>query len=268
MLKGKCDFNELFIEQFADRELDYLESAEVAAHLKECHECRRKYEAIIETKKITSAFAENEKLSIIEKEGLLRLIDQKSEQKPALIESIKSLFQNRAATLAFSFFSFTCLVFALIFAINGIEKNNNIIIDEIMTAHTQALPDEFGNSQAAQNELKEKFKTVTFSEFTKRPKISGRFTSIAATPTAKITLDSKEDNIRGTLFLSKRNEQLEKLFSGSDCLIKKDDICKARHRNDGGKEMIYWQNSGNNYLMVSDESNAAAKMVKLINTSF
>ena len=32
--------------------------------------------------------------------------------------------------------------------------------------------------------------------------------------------------------------------------------------------MIYWQNSGNNYLMVSDESNAAAKMVKLINTNF
>ena len=66
MLKEKCDFNELFIEQFADRELDYLESAEVAAHLKECSECRRKYEAILATKKITSAFAENEKLSIIE----------------------------------------------------------------------------------------------------------------------------------------------------------------------------------------------------------
>ena len=268
MLKEKCDLNELFIEQLSDRELDYLESAEVAAHLKNCEVCRRKYEAIIETKKISSAFAENEKLSLIEKEGFLRLIDQKSEQKPPLIESIKNLFQNRAATLAFSFFSFTCLVFAFIFAISGIEKDSNVIIDEIMTAHTQALPDEFGNSQAAQNELKEKFKTVTFSEFTKRPKISGRFTSIAATPTAKITLDSSEDNIRGTLFLSKRNEQLEKLFSGSDCLVKKDDICKARHRSDAGKEMIYWQNSGNNYLMVSDESNAAAKMVKLINTNF
>ncbi|MBR4489269.1 zf-HC2 domain-containing protein [bacterium] len=268
MPKENCDFNELFIEQFADRELDYLESAEVAAHLKSCEKCRRKYEAITETKKITSAFAENEKLSLIEKEGFLRLIDQKSEQRPTFIESIKNLFQNRAATLAFSFFSFSCLVFAFIFAIAGIEKENNVIIDEIMTAHSQALPDEFGNSAAAQEELKEKFKTVTFSGFTKRPKISGRFTSIAATPTAKITLDSNEDNIRGTLFLSKRNEQLEKLFSGSDCLVKKDDICKARHRSDSGKEMIYWQNSGNNYLMVSDESNAAAKMVKLINTNF
>jgi hypothetical protein len=267
MLK-KCDFNELFIEQFADKELDYLESAEVAAHIKSCASCQKKYEDILLTKKASEVFAENEKLSLIEKEGFLRLIDQKSKKNRPLIDFIKGLFQNRAVTLAFSFASFACLVFAFVFSISGVEKENSIIINEIISAHNQALPDEFGNSTVAQEELKKEFKTVTFSGFTKRPKISGRFTSIADRPAAKITLDSNEDNIKGTLFLSKRNVQLEKLFSESDCLIKKDDICKARHRNDSGKELIYWQNSGNNYLMVSDESNAAAKMVKLINTNF
>ena len=267
MLK-KCDFNELFIEQFADKELDYLESAEIAAHIKSCPLCRKKYEDILLTKKASEVFAENEKLSLIEKEGFLSLIEQKSKKNRPFIDFVKGLFQNRAATLAFSFFSFACLVFAFVFSISGVEKENSLIINEIISAHNQALPDEFGNSTAAQEELKKEFKTVTFSGFTKRPKISGRFTSIADRPAAKITLDSNEDNIRGTLFLSKRNEQLEKLFSESDCLVKKDDICKARHRSDNGKELIYWQNSGNNYLMVSDESNAAAKMVKLINTNF
>lgn len=268
MPKEKCDFNELFIEQFADRELDYLESAEVAAHIKSCPVCQRKYEDILDTKKMTLAFAENEKLSLIEKEGLISLINQKSKQKQSITDLIKNLFKNRAATLAFSFFSFSCLVFAFIFALSGIEKENNTVINEIITAHSQALPDEFGNSQAAENELKEKFKTVKFSEFTKRPKISGRFTSIAATPTAKITLDSSDDKIKGTLFLSKRNEQLEKLFSSSDCLVKKNDICRVRHRSSEGKEMIYWQKSDNNYLMVSDESNAADTMIKLISSDF
>ena len=224
MLK-KCDFNELFIEQFADKELDYLESAEVAAHIKGCPLCRKKYEDILLTKKASEVFAGNEKLSLIEKEGFLSLIEQKSKKNRPLIDFIKGLFQNRAVTLAFSFASFACLVFAFVFSISGVEKENSIIINEIISAHNQR-------------------------------------------PAAKITLDSNEDNIRGTLFLSKRNEQLEKLFSESDCLVKKDDICKARHRSDNGKELIYWQNSGNNYLMVSDESNAAAKMVKLINTNF
>ena len=268
MPKEKCDFNELFIEQLSDRELDYMESAEVAAHIKSCPVCQRKYEDIADVKKMTLAFAENEKLSLIEKEGFISLIKQKSRPKHSITDLVKDLFKNRAATLAFSFFSFSCLVIAFVFALSGIEKENNTVINEILTAHTQALPDEFGNSQAAENELKERFKTVKFSEFTKRPKISGRFTSIAATPTAKITLDSSDDKINGTLFLSKRNEQLEKLFSDSDCLIRKNDICRARHRSSAGKEMIYWQKSDNNYLMVSDESNAADKMIKLINSNF
>lgn len=268
MPKEKCDFNELFIEQFADKELDYLESAEVAAHIKSCPVCRRKYEDISDVKKMTLAFAENEKLSLIEKEGFISLINQKSQQKHTVTYLIRNLFKNRAATLAFSFFSFSCLVFAFVFALSEIEKENNSVINEIITAHSQALPDEFGNSPAAQNELKEQFKTVKFSEFTKRPKISGRFTSIAATPTAKITLNSSDDKIKGTLFLSKRNERLEKLFSDSDCLIRKNDICRAHHRSSDGKELIYWKKSDNNYLMVSDESNAADKMIRLISSNF
>lgn len=268
MPEKDCDFNEIFIEQFADRELDYSESSEVAAHLKKCQICRKKYETIMNIKKAVAAFAGSEKLSLIEKAGFLSLIDQNNKSKQPFTDLIKNLFKNRAATLAFSFFSFSCLVFAFVFALSGIEKENNLIINEIMDAYNQTLPDEFGSSQIAQDELHKKFKTVTFSEFTRRPKISGRFTSIAATPTAKITLDSNEDKIKGTLFLSKRNEQLEKLFSDSDCLVKKDDICRAKHRNRDGKELIYWQNSDNNYLMVSDESNAAAEMVKLISTNF
>ena len=268
MPEKECDFNELFIEQFADKELDYSESSEVAAHIKKCPLCRKKYETIVNIRKAVASFAGSEKLSLIEKAGFLSLIDKTAAKKPSPVEFFKGLFKNRAATLAFSFFSFSCLVFAFVFALSGIEKENNLVINEIMDAYNQTLPDEFGNSQTAQDELREKFRTVTFSEFTKRPKLSGRFTSIAATPTAKITLDSNDDNVRGTLFLSKHNARLEKLFSGSDCLVKKNDICKARHRNDNGKELIYWQNSGNNYLMVSDERNAADKMVKLISSGF
>ena len=267
MPEKECDFNELFIEQFADRELDYLESAEVAAHIKNCPICRKKYTDIMEIKKTVCDFAENEKLSLIEKEGFLSLIDRKSKKRRPLADFLKNIFKNRALVPVFSFISFSCLVFAFVLSMSNIEKENNIVINEIMNAYNQALPDEFGNSQAAENELKEKFKSVTFSEFTERPKLSGRFTSIAATPTAKITLDSSDDKVKGTLFISKRNVQLEKLFSESDCLVKKNDICKAKHRSNGGKELIYWQNSGNNYLMVSDENNAA-KMVKLINSNF
>ena len=95
MPKEKCDFNELFIEQLSDRELDYMESAEVAAHIKSCPVCQRKYEDIADVKKMTLAFAENEKLSLIEKEGFNTIFyfDFKM-NKNTLEEKIRGIFRD------------------------------------------------------------------------------------------------------------------------------------------------------------------------------
>lgn len=268
MPKEKCEINELFIEQFADGELDYKESAEISAHLKTCAECRQKYEDIMFAKSAAAAFTENEKLSSIEREGLLSLINQEAESNTSFTEKLLGMWHNQTAAIIFSAFSSACLIAAFVFSLSSSDKENNLVIEEIFNAHNQIYPDEFSSNSDAKKKLDDTFKDTSFAAFTKRTSVRGRFTSIAATPTAKIRFNSEEDNVKGTLLLSKKNERLDKLFEESECILKKNNVCKAKKRSESGKELFYWTKENNDYLMVSDEDNAADKMVRLISTNF
>lgn len=271
MRKEECDLNELFIEQFADNELDYQESSEIAAHLKTCKTCKKKYDDVLFAKSITEAFAKSETLSLVEKEGLSSLIDKCSQaKKSSFFNRVGLLLQNRAVTLSFAVFSLACLTFTFIFSLNRIEKENNLIIKEILTAYNTFLPDDFSGATIEQTEIIKNLKVDKrlLSEITSTsPHIHGRFIAIAATPATKIKFKGAQENENGALFLLKKNEHVANVFVNSDCFVKnKNNICKARRRREAGNDLIYWENLDNHFVFVSNNNNMTNKMAQLISS--
>ncbi|MBR6244424.1 zf-HC2 domain-containing protein [bacterium] len=264
-MREDCGVNELFIEQFADNELDYQTSAEISAHLKVCGRCRKRYESICRLKSAVRAFAENEKLSFVEKEGFMRLADQTSARKKVSFSQwFKNVFVTRSTALVVSsVFSFACLVLAFVISINNSNKANELIIDELLTAHSYVSPNEFVDDQTARQELASEFsldKNTLRKIESLNMRMSRKLASIAAVPTAKIKLagdaGSQERGVDGTLFLSKENERLQRLFENSRCALERNGVCLAKEREENGKKVVYWKNTGNNFVFVSDRGNS------------
>lgn len=267
MAEQKCNLNELFIEQYADNELDFRESSEVSVHLGNCEECRKKYEEILLTKNLISAFNSKEKLSLLEKEGFMSLIDQNS-RKPSFASVIGYFIKSHGFSVAASSFSFASLIFAFVFFLSQTEKENQLVIKEILAAHDNTFPDEFSGNEIAENELRKNFKLdkKTMKNLASlSPIIRGRFTSIASIPGAKIKLDGAEKDESGTLFLSKKNDHIKNIFENSDCLVKDgEEDCKAKLRHEDGKDMIYWESLDNHFVFVTENDKMSAQMAKLI----
>jgi len=267
MVEQKCSLNELFIEQYADNELDFRESSEVSVHLGNCEACRKKYEEILFTKNLISAFNSKEKLSLLEKEGFMSLIDQNS-RKPSLASVVGCFIKSHGFSVAASSFSFASLIFAFVFFLFQTEKENQLVIKEILAAHNNTFPDEFSGNEIAENELNKNFKLdkKTMKSLSSiSPVLRGRFTSIAATPGAKIKLAGIDKNQKGTLFLSKKNDHIKNIFENSDCLVKDGEKdCKAKLRHEDGKDMIYWESLDNHFVFVTENNKMAAQMARLI----
>jgi hypothetical protein len=267
MVEKKCDLNELFIEQYADNELDLRESSEVSLHLTNCVSCKMKYEEIIFTKNAVNRFNSLNKLSLIEKEGFLSLIDQHSSRSGIFYKALKYL-RSHGFTVAFSTVSFASLVFAFAFSLSQIEKENDLIIKEIIAAHNNLLPYDFDTPEKAETELKKKFtidKKTMLNLASISPVLRGRFTSIAATQAAKISVKGLKEEEKGTLFLSKKNAHIKNVFEDGTCLVKStDDHCKAKLIQEEGNDMIHWEELDNDFVFVTDSSKMSAQMVRLI----
>lgn len=273
-MRDDCGVNELFIEQFADNELDYQTSAEISAHLKVCERCRKRYESICRLKSAVRAFSENEKLSFVEKEGFMRLVDQTAAKKKVPFSQwLKNLFVTKSAALVVSsVFSFACLVFAFVISISSSDKANELIIDELLAAHSYVSPNEFVDDQAARQELASEFsldKNTLKKIESLNMRMSRKLATIAAVPTAKLKLagdaGQRGEDVDGTLFLSKENERLQRLFEDSRCALERNGVCLAKEREESGKKVVYWKNTGNNFVFVSDRGNSE-NLVKYISS--
>lgn len=273
-MRDDCGVNELFIEQFADNELDYQTSAEISVHLKVCERCRKRYESICRLKSAVRAFSENEKLSFVEKEGFMRLVDQTAAKKKVPFSQwLNNLFVTKSAALVVSsVFSFACLVFAFVISISSSDKANELIIDELLAAHSYVSPNEFVDDQAARQELASEFsldKNTLKKIESLNMRMSRKLATIAAVPTAKLKLagdaGQRGEDVDGTLFLSKENERLQRLFEDSRCALERNGVCLAKEREESGKKVVYWKNTGNNFVFVSDRGNSE-NLVKYISS--
>ncbi|HPA57070.1 MAG TPA: zf-HC2 domain-containing protein [bacterium] len=267
MVETKCDMNELFIEQYADNELDLRESSEVSIHLGSCVSCKKRYEEIIFAKNAVNRFNSLNKLSLIEKEGFYSFIDQHS-SKYGIVHKFFEYLRSHGFTVAVSTVSFTSLVFAFVFSLSQIEKENNLIIKEIIAAHNNLLPYDFDTPEKTETELNKKFtidKKTLLNLASISPVLRGRFTSIAATPAAKISIKGLKEEEKGTLFLSKNNAHIKNVFEDGTCLVKSsDNNCKAKLIQKQGNDMIHWEELDNDFVFVTDNNRMSAQMVQLI----
>ncbi|HRZ78751.1 MAG TPA: zf-HC2 domain-containing protein [bacterium] len=265
----RCNLNEIFIEQFADGELDLKESSEISAHLENCPECRKKYDEIKLVKRVITGIKEREVLSVIEKEGFISLIDRAV--KPSFATRIGTVMKSHGFSVGFSFFSFASFIFLFSYYIYTSDKENSLVVNEIISAHRHSLPDEFNGTENTEAELQKNFK-VDKKLMKKLAKISpvvrGRYTSIAANPVAKINLEGIGKN-KGTLFMSKKNHHLKELFDDKDCVVKThDEECKARHFQEKENDLVYWENQDNDYIFITESSGMMAEMVQLISSDY
>lgn len=269
MHDARCNLNEIFIEQFADGELDLKESSEISAHLETCPECRKKYDEIRLIKSVMTGLKEREVLSVIEKEGFLSLIEHSS--RPSFFARVKNNFTSHSFSVGLGFFSFASFMLLFSYYIYSSDKQNRLIVNEIISAHRHSLPDEFNGTESTETELEKNFnvdkklmkKIAKFS-----PVVRGRYTSIAANPVAKINLESLGKN-KGTLFMSKKNQHLKELFDNKDCVLKThNEECKARHFQENENDLVYWENQDNDYVFVTESSRMMAEMVQLISSDY
>lgn len=266
MHDSKCNMNELFIEQFADGEVDFKESAEISAHLEVCPECNKKYQEIRFVKNVISNYKAKEVLSVIEKEGFCSLIDR-FDKSLSSFQKLTNFLKSQGFIVGFSFFSFASFLFLFSYFIFKSDEKNGLIIKEIISAYNNSLPDEFSGSEKTEAELGKNFKldkNMMKKLAAISPVVRGRFTSIASKSVAKINLEGLE-NDKGTLFLSKKNEHLKKLFKDKDCIVETaENDCKARTFKEKDTDLVYWENKDNDYVLVTDNSKMLARMVELI----
>lgn len=270
MHDSRCDLNEIFIEQFADGELDFKESSEISSHLEKCAFCRKKYNEIKFVKTVICGMKDREVLSVIEKEGFNSFIDH-CNKTSSFLQKIKKAFSSHSFAVGFSFFSFTSFLILFSYYISMADKQNRLIVNEIISAHNHSLPDEFNGSEKTEVELEKNFK-VDRNLLKKlagiSPVVRGRFTSIAANPVAKINLEGIE-NDKGTLFMSKKSKHLKDLFNSKECVVETAlDGCKARGFQEKENDLVYWENKDNDYVFVTDNSKMMAKMVQLISSEY
>ena len=265
MLNEKCTLNELFIEQFLDNELDYSESSQIASHIKNCSRCTKIYNELKLVKNVVREFGESQSLSAIEKEGFRNLINN-IDKKQGFSEWIKNVFLGKRAVVAFSTFAMASFIFLFTFVLFRTDHQNNFLIHEIISAHSNDLPDEFNEMEESDLVIGKRFKinkdlVKVLHNFS--PSVRGRFTSIGNKPAAQIRLGK---NNRASLFLSnKSNNKLKELFKDSKCISRNiRSECNAHLRQEDGKDMVFWEKPDKDYVLVSNDTDISSKMVRLI----
>jgi len=265
MLDKKCTLNELFIEQFIDNELDYSESSEIASHIKACDRCKKIFDEIKMIKDVVCEFERSEGLSAIEKEGFCNLMN-KIDQSPGIFDILKDLFSSKRFFAVSSALALTSFVFVFIFVLSNTDQQNNYLINEIITAHSNDLPDEFDEKLQANLLIGEKFKIdKDLIKFVRKfsPSVRGRFTSIASNPAAQIRLG--EDNKASLFLASKSGNKLKDLFKDSKCIFRNiQSECKAHLRREKGNDMVLWEKPDKDYVLVSNDTNISSNMVKML----
>jgi len=268
MVEEKCNINEIFIEQYADRELDFKESAEVLEHIENCVECREKLDRLLFTRSMLTAYNEKEKMTFLEKEGIFRFIDRENNRK-TFFQILILFIKGHGFSVTAGAFALVSILFSFVFSLFQLEKENRLILDEIIASHNNTLPDDFVGVKGAEDELNKnfRFKNGTIRDLAKiSPNLSGRFTSIAASMAAKINLDGQAEG-KGSLFMSKKNDRIKNLFKNSSCIVKNSHHdCKAKLLKEKDNDIVFWEELENDFVFVSSSRDMTNKMIRLIDT--
>lgn len=267
MLNEKCTLNELFIEQFLDNELDYSESSQIASHIKVCSRCKTIYNELKLVKDVIREYEMSQRLSAIEKEGFRNLLNNLDNDQ-GFLDKLKYIFSGKRFVVAASTFVMTSFIFAFAYVLSRTDQQNNLLIHEIITAHSNDLPDEFDEKAESDLVVGEKFKinkklVKLLHNFS--PSVRGRFTSLGNSPAAQIRLGKKN---RSSLFLAdKTNSKLKELFKDSKCISRTiQSKCNAHLRHENGKDLVFWEKPDKDYVLVSNDDHLRSKMVNLISS--
>lgn len=258
-----CEMNPLFIEQFADNELSYAESAEMAEHLKGCAACRRLFDEVRGMKKALRAVNGFEHLTAIERAGLEKLIADSGERRPLLPPLLSFFFSGARLAVTGATLAVAALVTVLFYQIFTIERSADLLISEILNIHENSLPDEFAGGGNV-DQVIEKNLQIPAPKLRKfvanRPVSKARFANLGTHPAASVRLaDAGGD---GTLVMTRKNDDIKRLFTDSDCV--REVNCRAHKKRMNGRDMLFWQEEGNDFLFVSGNQRMMSGMVQLI----
>lgn len=260
-----CEVNPLFIEQFADNELSYAESAEMAEHLKGCVVCRHRFDEVRGLKKTLHAVNAAEHLTTIERAGLEKLIADTAEHHRFLPQFLSFFFSGTHLAVTGASLAVAALVTVLFYQIFTIERSADLLISEILHIHESALPGEF----AADDDLDTmvgKNLNISAPKLKKfvanKPVTRARFANLGAHPAASVHMANADG--KGTLVVTRKNDDMKKLFTAADCVHEVKD-CRAHKKTMKGKDLLFWEENEGNYLFVSDNRPMTNGMVQLIN---
>ncbi len=270
MLKKECTVNPVFIEQFADRELSWEESSEIAAHLNDCPLCRSRYEEIMKLKTLFKEVSHAERLTSIERAGLEKMLEAAARpSRPVqILNAIKEFFNPHRLVIGLSATAFGALL--TIFAVNlmHIENKSPMVLDEILSLHDSNLPDEIAGKELDQ-EVEKNLKVPAKMKrlVAGRPVLKARFGQLAAKPAATVSIE--DGGARGTLMMTPKNLEVAKVFAKAPCATEvkaeaQKENCPAKREHAEGKDMIHWSRDGADYIFVSENRDMTNRMVQLI----
>ncbi|HOW51901.1 MAG TPA: zf-HC2 domain-containing protein [bacterium] len=259
-----CEMNPLFIEQFADSELSYAESAEMSEHLKTCAACRHLFDEVRGMKKALRAVNTTEHLTAIERAGLEKLIADTGERRPFLPPFLSFFFSGARLAVTGATLGIAALVTVLFYQIFTIERSADLLISEILHIHDSVLPGEIAAGDDL-DKVVEKNLNITAPKLRKfvanKPVTKARFANLGAHPAASVHMANADGN--GTLMVTHKNDDMKKLFTAADCVHEVKD-CRAHKRTMNGKDLLFWEENEGNYLFVSDNRPMTSGMVQLI----
>ncbi len=259
----KCDMNPLFIEQFIDGELPYEESAEISNHLKECESCRQFYNSTISLKEAIAETAAGIELSMFERKGIERLIDESGNTFiETALEKIKSFVKSTSFISATATAALSATVFFFVFSLTSIESDKSLMTKEILNIHKTQLPCDMCGKENIEKLVKAELEIEPKIQkyINNHERVKGRFSHLGAVPVASIKIEDKDET--GTLLLSRDNKTLKKLFTAESCLKETD--CRVRQYRKDGHDMLFWERGRENYLFVTDSPRLKSNMVRLI----
>jgi len=256
--------NRLFVEQFADGELPFKESAEMSAHIASCDECRAHFDATRRLRKILRATAAAGRLTAIERGGLEKLIADTAARHRTLRERIADLFASPYPLVALSAsVALVAVIGVFLHQLLTVERSADLIVREILHIHEATLPDEFSTAGDIETVVKRGLdlpaarvgRLVANNAVTK-----ARFGTIGTRPMASLHVAGPAGN--GTLLVARHNDALRKIFADSDCLGA--DRCHARKRTMGDTDLLFWEEGEGDYLFVSKDRGMMNGMVQLV----
>jgi len=258
-----CDDNRLFIEQYADHELSYADSAAMAAHLTACPVCRARFEELKRLKAEMRAADRDERLSSDERLAIENLVTRTAAAHRSLLKGFRAHIPRPAALLAGAALATVVTIALLYDRLATADRDGDLLVSEIMQVHESQLPDEFGTADDIESVVRANLDLprARIPRFVKdQPILKARFSHIGRLPAASVHI--ADGHGAGTLMVTHRNDDLKKMFSDGACVPEL--TCRAHRISRRGKDLVYWEDTGGDYLFVSDDRRMTDHFVHLI----